>query len=63
MRTPPARKHVPPPAQLPRVRALLVFGAVGLLLVVLLGRSLWLQWMDNDFLQSQGAARFSRAIS
>jgi cell division protein FtsI (penicillin-binding protein 3) len=62
MRTPPARKHVPPPAELPRVRALLVFGAVGLLLVVLLGRSLWLQWMDNDFLQSQGAARFSRAI-
>jgi cell division protein FtsI (penicillin-binding protein 3) len=44
------------------VRALLLFGGVGVLFVVLLGRSLWLQWMDNDFLQSQGAARFSRAI-
>ena len=43
-----------PPAELPRVRALLVFGAVGLLLVVLLGRSLWLQWMENDFLQEPG---------
>jgi cell division protein FtsI (penicillin-binding protein 3) len=56
------KKHVAPPAELPGVRALLVFGAVGLLFVVLLGRSLWLQWMENDFLQSQGAARFSRAI-
>jgi cell division protein FtsI (penicillin-binding protein 3) len=56
------KKHVAPPTELPGVRALLVFGAVGLLFVVLLGRSLWLQWMENDFLQSQGAARFSRAI-
>ena len=48
MRAP--RKHVAPPAELPRVRALLLFGGVGVLFVVLLGRSLWLQWMDNDFL-------------
>jgi len=44
------------------MRALLVFGGVGALFVVLLGRSLWLQWMQNDFLQGQGAARFSREI-
>ena len=29
---------------------------------VLLGRSLYLQWIDNEFLQAQGAARFSREI-
>ena len=58
----PARRHVAPPAELPRVRALLLFGSVGALFVVLLGRSLYLQWMENDFLQGQGAARFSREI-
>jgi cell division protein FtsI (penicillin-binding protein 3) len=57
-----ARRHVAPPAELPRVRALVLFGSVGALLVVLLGRSLYLQWMENDFLQGQGAARFSREI-
>ena len=50
------------PAELPRNRALVLFGAVGLLFVVLLGRSLYLQWVANDFLQGQGAARFSREI-
>jgi cell division protein FtsI (penicillin-binding protein 3) len=44
------------------VRALVLFGSVGALFVVLLGRSLYLQWMENDFLQGQGAARFSREI-
>jgi cell division protein FtsI (penicillin-binding protein 3) len=57
-----SRKPVAPPAELSRGRALLLFGGVGVLFVVLLGRSLWLQWMQNDFLQGQGAARFSRAI-
>ena len=57
-----ARRHVAPPAELPRVRALVLFGGVGALFVVLLGRSLYLQWMENDFLQGQGAARFSREI-
>jgi cell division protein FtsI (penicillin-binding protein 3) len=51
-----------PPPELPRLRALVLFGAVGALFVVLLGRSLYLQWMENDFLQGQGAARFSREI-
>ena len=57
-----SRKQVAPPAELPRVRALVLFGAVGLLFVVLLARSLYLQWVENDFLQGQGAARFSREI-
>jgi cell division protein FtsI (penicillin-binding protein 3) len=57
-----ARRHVAPPAELPRVRALVLFGSVGALFVVLLGRSLYLQWMENDILQGQGAARFSREI-
>src|SRR6185369_1256884 len=56
-----AQKSVAP-AELPRNRALVLFGAVGLLLVMLLGRSLYLQWVANDFLQGQGAARFSREI-
>jgi cell division protein FtsI (penicillin-binding protein 3) len=57
-----ARKPVPPPADLPRTRALVVFGALGLLFAILIGRSLYLQWLENDFLQGQGAARFSREI-
>jgi cell division protein FtsI (penicillin-binding protein 3) len=51
-----------PPAELPRTRALVVFGALALLFTILVGRSLYLQWLENDFLQSQGAARFSREI-
>ena len=59
-----ARHHRPAPAeaQLSRVRALVLFGALALLFAVLLGRSLYLQWIDNDFLQEQGAARFSRQL-
>ncbi|HKU88059.1 MAG TPA: penicillin-binding protein 2 [Casimicrobiaceae bacterium] len=57
-----ARRHVAPPAELPRIRALVLFASVGALFIVLLGRSLYLQWMENDFLQGQGAARFSREI-
>ena len=57
-----ARKPVAPPAELPRLRALLLFGAIAALFAVLLGRSLYLQWVDNGFLQEQGSARFSREI-
>lgn len=55
-------KRAAPPAELPRNRAMLLFGAVAALFAVLLVRSLYLQWMENDFLQGQGAARFSREI-
>ena len=57
-----ARKPVAPPAELPRLRALLLFGALAALFAVLLVRSLYLQWVENDFLQGQGAARSSREI-
>jgi cell division protein FtsI (penicillin-binding protein 3) len=53
---------VTPPAELPRLRALLLFGALAALFAVLLVRSLYLQWVENDFLQGQGAARSSREI-
>ena len=57
-----SRKPVAPPAELPRSRALVLFGAVAALFAVLLVRSVYLQWVDNDFLQGQGTARFSREI-
>ena len=47
---------------LPRFRSPLVFGALLLLFVVLLARSLYLQWIDNEFLQEQGSARHSRVL-
>ncbi|HWD15569.1 MAG TPA: penicillin-binding protein 2 [Casimicrobiaceae bacterium] len=48
--------------ELPRMRALVLFGALAALFVLLLGRSLYLQWLENDFLQEQGASRFAREI-
>src|SRR5689334_1875318 len=56
------RKPAAPVAELPRTRALVLFGSVAALFAVLLGRSAYLQWVENDFLQGQGAARFSREI-
>ena len=55
------RAAMPLPA-LPRFRAPLVFGIMLLLFVTLLGRSLYLQWIDNEFLQEQGSSRYSREI-
>src|SRR2546427_3657373 len=48
--------------KLPRLRAPLVFGALLALLAGLLGRSLYLQWIDNEFLQEQGSSRYSRDL-
>ena len=48
--------------KLPRLRAPLVFGGLLVLLLGLLGRSLYLQRIDNDFLQEQGSSRYSREI-
>lgn len=48
--------------RLPRLRAPLVFGSLLLLLAGLLGRSLYLQRIDNGFLQEQGSSRYSRDI-
>jgi len=47
---------------LPRFRAPALFGVIGLLFVGLLARTLFLQSVDNDFLQEKGAARFSREM-
>ncbi len=50
----------PPP--LPRLRSPLVFGMLALMLVGLAGRCVYLGWIDNEFLQSQGSARHSREL-
>ena len=55
------RGRAPLPA-LPRFRAPLVYGILALGLIALVGRSLWLQRVDNQFLQDQGSARYSREI-
>jgi len=52
----------PAAPRLSRPRAPVLFGALALLFAGLLGRSLYLQWLDNDFLQEQGKARFSRQL-
>ena len=47
---------------IPRGRAAFLFGGLALLFAVLAGRSLYLQWFDNAFLQERGAARYSREL-
>ena len=55
------KRSAPAPA-LPRSRAPFVFGILLLLFVTLVARSLYLQWIDNAFLQGQGSSRYSREI-
>jgi len=57
-----ALKRAAPAPALPRLRAPLVFGALLMLFGALLARSLYLQWIDNQFLQGQGTSRYSREI-
>jgi len=57
-----AVKHAAKAPELPRFRAPIVFGFLLLLFLVLVGRSLYLQWIDNAFLQEQGTSRYSREI-
>ncbi|MBK8689885.1 MAG: penicillin-binding protein 2 [Betaproteobacteria bacterium] len=47
---------------LPRLRAPFVYAFFLLLFVGLAGRSLYLQGIDNEFLQEQGSSRYSREI-
>jgi cell division protein FtsI (penicillin-binding protein 3) len=54
-------RAAPAPA-LPRFRAPIVFALLLLLFGVLIGRSLYLQWINNAFLQEQGSSRYSREI-
>jgi len=58
--TPRGRAPAAPP--LPRLRTSLLFAAIVLLFAGLVGRSLYLQWIDNEFLQEQGSSRYSREI-
>ncbi len=57
-----ALKRAAPAPALPRFRAAFLFGALLLLFAVLVVRSLYLQGIDNEFLQGQGISRHSRAI-
>ncbi|MCE7878299.1 MAG: penicillin-binding protein 2 [Betaproteobacteria bacterium PRO3] len=47
---------------MPGGRAALLFGALALAFAALAGRSVYLQWIDNAFLQERGAARYSRDL-
>jgi len=57
-----ARRGAAPLPPLPRFRAPLVFAFIALLFAGLAGRSVYLQWIDNEFLQEQGSSRYSREI-
>src|SRR5438874_4894717 len=57
-----ARAKPLPRLSLPQIRAPALFGALAVLFAVLAGRTFYLQWVDNGFLQERGAARFSRAM-
>ena len=57
-----ARRAGKPLPELPRLRAPLVFGLFVLLFVGLAVRSVYLQGVDNEFLQEQGSSRYSREI-
>ena len=56
------RGKAPAAPALPRLRAGMLFGAIGLAFALLAGRSLYLQVVNNDFLQERGAARYSREL-
>jgi cell division protein FtsI (penicillin-binding protein 3) len=48
--------------KLPPLRAPLLFGMLLALFALLAARSLYLQWIDNAFLQEQGSSRYSRDL-
>jgi cell division protein FtsI (penicillin-binding protein 3) len=60
--SPTARRATKPMPALPRLRAPFVYAFFLLLFVGLAGRSLYLQGIDNEFLQEQGSSRYSREI-
>ena len=62
MRSAAAARSVPPKVELPKLRAGALFGALALLFAMLAGRSLYLQGIDDEFLQDQGRARYSRTL-
>ncbi|MBS0328200.1 MAG: penicillin-binding protein 2 [Proteobacteria bacterium] len=62
MNTATASRRAPRPIELPYLRSVFLFGALGALFLVLIGRSLDLQWLEDTFLQGQGAARYARVL-
>lgn len=50
------------PAKLPGWRATVLFGGLLITLAALLGRGVYLQGINDDFLQKKGDARYSRVI-
>lgn len=56
------RGRAPVVPALPRFRAPILFGGLLLLFGGLIARSLYLQWVNNEFLQEQGSSRYSREI-
>jgi cell division protein FtsI (penicillin-binding protein 3) len=62
MRAASTTRGAAPRLEPPGMRAGVVFGALILLFAGLGGRALYLQWIDNEFLQGQGQARYSRDI-
>ena len=62
MRVATGKRAAAPVPALPRFRAPALFGLLAALFALLLGRTSYLQWVDNDFLQEKGAARFSREL-
>ena len=57
-----AKAHPVPAAKLPGLRASILFGLLLIGLAGLLGRSVYLQVIHNDFLQKKGSERYSRVI-
>ena len=49
--------------ELPRLRAPVIFALFAALFAGLAARSVYLQWIDNAFLQEQGSARHSRELA
>ena len=60
--TPPMKQHLKQPMRLAPGRVTVVLGLMGLLLLALLSRAIYLQVVQQDFLQNQGEARFRRAL-
>ena len=56
-----SKRNVPTP-RLPRLRAPLLFGTLLGLFALLGARSMYLQGIDNAFLQEQGSSRYSRDL-
>ncbi len=60
--TPPMRQHLKQPMRLAPGRVTMVLVILGGLLLALLARAVYLQVVQQDFLQNQGDARFRRTL-